>query len=145
MNYSTTLFSGLVILFIAACDTQDQFVPEEKITESQTEEKKSTELDMPTSDVSVQESSMSHSSRPPLNLSIDDITLQDQTDDMDRLFNDHDGTEKNSKLFDELNRKQPASSFSLSGELLTDENEYETKDLLKSVDGIHIKVQDSFD
>lgn len=141
------------MLLITACDIQETLAPENKITESNPAEMKPGEIyqgeidegqiiPAPV-DISLQQGASSQPSRTPLNLSIDDIALEDQSDD-NIFFNDSGHAEKNSILFDELSKKQPAGNLSLSGELLTDENEYETKDLLKSVDGIHINVQGSF-
>ena len=60
------------------------------------------------------------------------------------FISDYHRTEKNSALFNELSRKQPERSLILSGKLLTDKNVDETNDFLKSVNGIQINVQGSF-
>ena len=60
------------------------------------------------------------------------------------FISEYHSTGKNSALFNELSRKQPEHSLILSGKLLTDKNVDETNDFLKSVNGIQINVQGSF-
>ena len=134
MNYSRTLCGCFIFLFIIACDTQTQITPVKKIAE----------IEIRSIETLIKVSAVSQQSRPLLNLSIDDISLENRKNNNDMFISDYHRTEKNSALFNELSRKQPENSLILSGELLTDKNIDETNDFLKSVNGIQINVQGSF-
>ncbi len=134
MNYSRTLCGCCIFLFITACDTQTQIAPVKKLTEIKTRS-----IETPTN-----VSAVSQQSRPLLNLSIDDISFENRKNNENMFISDYYRIEKKSALFNELSRKQPEHNFNVSGELLTDKSVDETNDFLKSVNGIQINVQGSF-
>ena len=138
---SSRFFSLLISLFtcliITACDTQDQTVPIdtpiEKNTESKITPKTAPEK---TTEVKV---------RPALKLSIDDIPVEYQNKNETIYFKDEASAEKNSALFEKLNKASTEDNINLSGKLLTDENKLDNKEYLDSVDGLQINIEGSFD
>ena len=134
MNYSRTLCSCLVFLFITACDSQAQITPVKKLTE----------IKLTPIETLTKVSTVPQQSRPLLNLSIDHISLENQKNTDDTFINDYVRTKNSSALFSDLKKKQPEHSLSISGELLIDKNVDESKDFLESVNGIKINVQGSF-
>jgi len=155
MNYPRTFFSCLVFLFITACDTSVQTAPtkktsevksteakvaEVKITEVKTTEVEAISIAIPDTVIVEQEEI-----RPPLNLSIGDVSFENKKNVDHMLITDYDHTEKNSALFNDLTRKRQERNVNLSGEVLTTKSLVEIReDPLLSVDGIQLKVQAGF-
>ena len=144
MNTFKILCSCFIFLFITACDSQAQISPLNNVQEKTVSIKKATVDQVIIIEETAIESAAASRSRQPLNLSVDDVVLGDKTDDDVMVFNDVSGDEGNSTLFDGLSRNSADRRLKLSGQLLTDENEYETKDILKSVNGVQINVQVKF-
>ena len=123
MLHSRILNVFFICLFISACESQEQTTPVEKTTVIKAApEKTTTEKPMRV-----------------LNLSIDNISSDDQRKNDDIFLKDNVPTEKNSALFETEN------SVNLSGKLLTDNNKLENKEYLESVDGVQIKIEGNFD
>ena len=110
-RYIITCF---VCLFMTACDTEEPFTPVTKSQEIKTE-----------------------STKPVLDLSLDNISIEQKFDDDTTL------EEKNSELFEKLNQKKTGAEISVSGKLLTDDNKDE--DYLKTVEGAEIIIKGRFD
>lgn len=75
-------------------------------------------------------------SRQPLDLSIDNITIDDEKKVSEPLI-------ENSDLFNRLSKKQTKSELSISGKLLNDTNKDD--EYLKTIDGAHINIKGNFD
>lgn len=141
MNLSKILSSRFIslfiylffCLFITACDTQDQTPPIEKNTETEITPKTAPEK---TTEVKV---------RQALKLSIDDIPIEYQNKNENIYFKDEASEEKNSALFEKLNKSSTKDNINLSGKLLTDDTKHENKEYLDSVDGLQINIEGSFD
>lgn len=143
MNYFNIPACCFVFLFITACDTQAQITSVNNIQkQTASNEKEAVSRDIAIEKTAT-DSALSYRPRQPLNLSIENVLSASQTDD-DMFFKDDNAVENNSALFDDLSRKYPDRRLRLSGELLTDENEYESKDILKSVNGVQINIQGKF-
>ncbi|MCK5395753.1 MAG: hypothetical protein KAJ32_07160 [Gammaproteobacteria bacterium] len=129
MLHSRILNVFFICLFISACESQEQTTPVEKTTVIKAApEKTTTEKPMRV-----------------LNLSIDNISSDDQRKNDDIFLKDNVPTEKNSALFETLNKVPAENSVNLSGKLLTDNNKLENKEYLESVDGVQIKIEGNFD
>jgi len=133
-----------ILLFITACDSQAQIASLNIVQEQTLPIKETTVSRVIVTEKTALASVANSDFRQPLNLSIDDVVVEDKADYDVVVFN-ADADDNNSALFDGLNRKYPDRRLKLSGELLTDENEYETKDILKSVNGVQINLQGKFD
>jgi hypothetical protein len=145
MNYFIIFFSGLVFLCITACDTQVQTEPPKKMTEASTADVKTTEIKTVPVVAPAKVTPEPKKVLPPLKLSIGDISLEDKKNNGTVFLNDSDRTEKNSALFDRLNKKGSESKkLNLSGEVLTDKNEVENQPLIQKVDGLQINVEAGF-
>lgn len=144
MNYFKTSCCLLIFLLITACGTQAQVVPTNKFQEQNTLIEKNAVIKTVAIKAPGEVSAVQEQSKPLLNLSINDIASNNQNNNEAMFINDNVGTENNSALFEELNKKNPDRRLKLSGRLLTDKNEYETKYLLKSVNGIQVSVQGKF-
>jgi len=83
--------------------------------------------------------------RPKLNLSIDNISLDDDKGDASFLNSEGLNAEENSALFNTLNQKHREPDTNLSSEFLTDENADEETNYLKTIDGLRIEVQGNFE
>jgi len=135
MNHCRILSSCFICLFIAACDTQEQNTAVEKTTES-------TET---TENKAAPEKIITKKARPALNLSIDNLTIENQTKNDNSFIQEKAPIEKNSALFETLNKGQTEANINLSGELLTDEDKIENKEYLDSVDGVQINIEGNFE
>ena len=127
-----------VSLFFAACDGQEKTSVINKTTEiiSKVPEVK-------TAPEQVIEKPIQLKPRPALNLSVDDISI-DQ-DNRDYVFNlDKESAETNSQLFETLSRDQAESSYNLSGKILTDEEKIDNKEYLDSIEGLQINIEGNF-
>ena len=125
-----SLYKCLSVCFIfqlvGACESRDSVVT----VISSAKEIKSIKSSGP-----VKEHVKAQKTKPLLDLSLDNITLEPQDHD------DIEMVEKNSNLVDVLNRKQEESNISISGKLLIDED----KMYLDSVNGAQIFIQGDFD
>ena len=128
MIYCRIFYTCIACLLIAACDPQEQTTPVEKTTE-----------------IKAVPNAVPEKAKPALNLSIDSDFLEHQKDNSERLINNDVSTEKNTDLFNTLNKEQAEPSINFSGEFLTDKNADEYTDLIKSVDGIQIEIKGSFE
>ncbi len=128
MIHSRILSACFICFFIAACDTQEQTTPIEKTTEIKTAPEKTT----------------TRKTRPVLNLSIDKIPIEHQSNDDNIFIKDEKPTEKNSALFETLSKDQTEHNINLSSKLLTDENKLANKEYLESVDGVQINIKGNF-
>jgi len=128
MIHSRILSACFICLFFTACNTQEQTTPVEKTTEIKTAPEKTT----------------TQKTSPVLNLSIDNVPVEHQSND-DNIFNkDNEPTEKNSALFETLSKDQSEPNINLNGKLLTDENKLANKEYLESVDGVQININGNF-
>ena len=82
--------------------------------------------------------------KPVLNLSIDSIMNKDKKNSDALSINNNIHVEKNSALFNTLNKKHAESKLNLSGEFLTDKNADDETNYIKSVDGIQIDIKGNF-
>jgi hypothetical protein len=122
--YSRILTPIFICLFIAACDTQQPSLPIEKSIET----KNSPDI-----------------SRPPLDLSIENIVIEPQQDNAELFVKKKKSVEENSTLFNTLNKEKTESRINLSGKLLTDEDGFNITDPLESVEGLQINIKGKFE
>ena len=134
MIHSRILSACFICLFIAACDTQEQTTPVEKTTQVKTAPEKTATQKITT-----------RKTRPVLNLSIDNIPIEHQSNDDNIFIKDEKPKEKNSALFETLRKDQTEHNINLSSKLLTDENKLANKEYLESVDGVQINIKGNFD
>ncbi|MCK5394895.1 MAG: hypothetical protein KAJ32_02835 [Gammaproteobacteria bacterium] len=134
MIHSRILSACFICLFIAACGTQEQTTPVEKTTEVKTAPEKT-----------ATQKTTTRKTRPVLNLSIDNIPIDHQSNDDNIFIKDNEPTEKNSDLFETLSKDQTEPNINLSSKLLTDENKLANKEYLESVDGVQINIKGNFD
>jgi len=144
MNYFKTLCCCFIYLFITACNIQAHVAPINKFQAQTARIEKTAVIKTTAIKAPAEVSAVQAQSKPPLNLSINDVTFDNQKNNDAMLFNDNDGTENNSALFDELSKKNPDRRLKVRGELLTDKSVGETDDIIKSVNGIQINVQGKF-
>ena len=128
MIYCRILYTCITCLLITACDPQEPTTPVEK-----------------TPEIKAVPNAVPEKAKPALNLSIDSDFLEPQKDNSDMLINNAVPTEKDTNLFNTLNKEQAEPSINVSGEFLTDKNADEETDVLKSVDGIQIEIKGSFE
>ena len=122
MIYFKFLSACFICLFIAACDTQQPPSPLIQTTEPQT---------------------APEDTRPPLDLSIDNIRIE-QPNTNAVFLNDKTATEENSELFKTLSKDQTEANIDISGKLLTDAEKLENKEYIDAVEGVQINVEGSF-
>ena len=134
MIHYRILSACFICLFITACDTQEYPAPAKIITEIKTAPEKTTK-----------QKTATIKTRPALNLSIDNIPIDYQSSDDNFLNTDKVTTEKNSNLFETLNKNKNEPNMNLSGKLLTDEDKLENKEYFESVDGVQINIEGKFD
>lgn len=118
-----------ICLFFAACSGQEQTEAINKTPEVKIAPEKSTK----------------QKTRPALNLSIDNISIDHQKNDDDIFNKDKEPTVTQSELFEILNRDQTDSDINMSGKFLTDEEKIDNKEYLDSVDGVQINIEGSFE
>ena len=129
MIFFKTLNICFIFLFIAACDKQEQNQPV----------KKTPEIEISLQKLATQET------KPSLNLSIDNISIEHRNDNTDLFSIDKSHIENNTDLFNLLNKQQEKSSIKLSGKLFTDDEKLENKEYLDSVEGMQINIEGDFD
>ena len=122
--YFRILSTCFICLFIAACDKQEQTTPVKNNAESKTVPQKT---------------------KPILDLSIDNISLNHQENNDDAYLNNKKSTEENSNLFKTLSKDQTKSSIDISGKLFTDDEKLENKEYLDSVEGVQINIEGEFE
>ena len=85
------------------------------------------------------------SSQPKLNLSIDSIPADHQSNTSSTFTNDSQATENNSALFKTLSKQNTGPDINLSGKVLTDSDRLDNKEYLDSVDGVQINIEGNFE
>ena len=139
---SRILSACFICLFFAACDRQEKTSVINKTTDVVS---KTTEVISKTTEVkTAPEKAMQKITRPPLNLSIDDISIDHQGNDDDVLNIDKEPNETLSDTFSTLSRNQAEPDISFSGKIFTDEEKLENKEYLDSIDGVQINIEGSF-
>lgn len=133
MIHSRILSTCLIYFFITACSSQEQAVTVKKTSEIKT---------APENTVIHKTSTVI--TRPALNLSIDNFTAEQVSNDGAIINKDKEATEETDALFKTLSKNQIESRVNLSGKLLTDENKLENKEYLDSVDGVQINIEGNF-
>ena len=133
---SRILSTCFICLFFAACGEQEKTSVINKTTEVKTPE-------TPTKKEA--KKSIQQKARPALNLSIENVPLDNQESDKDIFNEDKEPTDTQSELFDTLNRKQTESDINLSGKVLTDEEKIDNEEYLDSIDGLQINIEGSFE
>ena len=128
MKQFQILKTCLICLFIAACDTQEQTTPIKKAAEIQT----------------APEKSAPQIAKPTLDLSIDNIAIEHPSNGA-IFLNNKIPTEKNSELFETLNKEQAEANIDISGKIYTDEEKLKDKEYLDSVEGVQINVEGKFE
>ncbi len=128
MIYCRIFYTCIACLLITACDPQEPTTPVKA-----------------TSEIKAVPNAVPEKAKPALNLSIDSKFLEHQIDNSELFINNDAPTEKNTDLFNTLNKEQAEPSINFSGEFLTDKQADENTDLLQSVDGIQIEIEGSFD
>jgi hypothetical protein len=124
---SKLISTSFICLFLAACDGQEQTVAINKTTEIKI----------------VPEKTLQQKPRPALNLTIDDISIDQEN--QDDVFNlDKELTETHSDTFKTLTRDQAESNYNLSSKMLTDEEKIDNKEYMDAVDGLQINIEGSF-
>lgn len=143
LKYFVSAFLGGSVFFIlVACDNQenDKALPVMSKTQEISvlvEPQEKVKLE------SQEQERQQQQTKPVLDLSIDSISDENKVNN-DNIFTDNTRIEKNSALFNTLNKKHTKSGINLSGELLTDKNADDNTSYLKSVDGVQIDIQGSF-
>jgi hypothetical protein len=133
MTNSRILSVCFICFFIAACNTQEQSVTVEtipaikKVPEQSAMQKTATVI-----------------TRPALNLSIDDFTAEQESNDNAIVNKDKEPADETNALFKTLSKNQIQPKVNLSGKLLTDDDKLENKEYLDSVDGVQINIEGSF-
>jgi hypothetical protein len=124
---SKLISNSFICLFLAACDGQEQTVAINKTTEIKI----------------VPEKTLQQKPRPALNLTVDDISIEQEN--QDDVFNlDKELTETHSDTFKTLTRDQAESNYNLNGKILTDEEKIDNKEYMDAVDGLQINIEGSF-
>jgi len=79
-----------------------------------------------------------------MNLSLDNMHIDHHINDDNLLNTGTEPTEQNNTLFETLSKNKAEPKINLSGKLFTDEDKVENKEYLKSVDGMQINIEGSF-
>ena len=137
--YSRILSACFICLFLVACDRQEKTSVTNKTTEII-----SKPIEVKTVPEQATKKATQQKTRPALNLSMDNILLDQQKNNEDIFNKDKEPTETQSELFETLNRNQKKSDINLSGKLLTDEEKIDNKEYLDSVEGLQINIEGSF-
>ncbi len=140
MITSRIFYTCITTLLITACNNQQQSQSVQKATETKPLEV----IAVPITDNS-KVPAVPQKTRTLINFSIDDLSLGNKSDNINILINDNAAMEDNSELFTRLSQKKSEPGINVSGELLSDENADEETDYLKSVNGLQIEIQGSFD
>ena len=141
------LSACFICLFFVACDRQEKTSDINKTPKvvSKAPEVISKTAEVETAEVkTAPEKAMQQIARPPLNLSINDISIDHQGNDDDILNIDKEPKETLSDTFSTLSRNQAEPDISFSGKIFTDEEKLENKEYLDSIDGVQINIEGSF-
>ncbi len=143
MIHSRILSIGLICLFIAACNTQEQALPVKKTTEKIIVPEK-VETEKVVSGKTAEQKPATIKTRPILNLSIDNMHVDQHINDDNFLNTGKAPAENNNTLFKTPGKNQIEPRINLSGKLFTDEEKVKNKEYLDSVDGVQINIEGNF-
>ena len=138
MIHPRILSAGFICLFMTACNTQGQLTAGKETAEVRVTPDKMAKQKIVTAKTDMIKA------RPALNLSIDNISVDQQRNDDNTFDKDKALKENNSALFETLSRNKVDDDINVSGKLFTDENKLASKEYLDSVDGIQINIEGSF-
>jgi hypothetical protein len=138
MIHSRILSTLLICSFVAACNPQEQTAPVKKTTEINTAPEKAAPEKI------AKQKTTTIKNRPVMNLSLDNMHIDHHINDDNLLNTGTEPTEQNNTLFETLSKNKAEPKINLSGKLFTDEDKVENKEYLKSVDGVQINIEGSF-
>ena len=143
MIHSRILSICLISLAVAACNTQEQVTPVNKTTERvMMPEKVDTEKAVSEKTAGKKRDVMS--TRPALNLSIDNMHIDQHVEDDNFLSTAKEPAANTDALFKTPGKNQIEPRINLSGKLFTDEDKVKNREYLDSVDGMQINIKGTF-
>lgn len=138
MSHSRILSTCLICLFIAACNTQGQTAAVKNPTETRTV----AEIAAP--EKIAKDKTSAVKTRLALNLSTDNIPVEQQENGNDIFNKEKDSKATNSALFETLGKDKTEPRIHFSGKLFTDETKLDNKQYLESVEGVQLNIEGSF-
>lgn len=154
MIHSRIFSLSLFCLFVAACNTQEQAAAVKQTADIKTTPekiapvKKTIEIktvpEKKAPEIIAKQKTTTIKTRPAINLSIDNMHVDHHIDNDNFLNTGTEPNENNNSLFKTLSKNKIEPKINLSGKLFTDEDKLENKEYLKSVDGVQINIEGSF-
>jgi len=138
MIHPRILSTCLICLSVAACNTQEQALPVKNTTETIIVPQKAAPEKI------ADQKPATMKTRPILNLSIDNMHVDQHINDDNFLTTGKEPAENNNTLFKTPGKNQIEPRINLSGKVFTDEEKVKNKEYLDSVDGVQINIQGNF-
>ena len=138
MIHSRIFSICLICLSVSACNTQEQALPVKNTTETIIVPQKAVPEKI------ANQKPVTMKTRPILNLSIDNMHVDQHINDDNFLTTGKEPAENNNTLFKTPGKNQIEPRINLSGKVFTDEEKVKNKEYLDSVDGVQINIQGNF-